>query len=120
MEFCCGGGLHPFGDVHVDGFAAEEAFRKFGHLIGVIQFAAEDVQVYGIGQIRKVARNQRRFDELQHRVSGDAFILAEVHDLALSKPAHLDQITQFHYEAFDRFGVPNGIGVTVIDVQARQ
>ena len=53
-------------DVHHGVRGLEVVFRKLHHGVGIIELAAENVKICTVCAVRKVARDERRLDELYH------------------------------------------------------
>ncbi len=100
--------------------ALEKGHGKFRHLPGVIEFAAEHIQVNRIVRIGKMTGNQGGFDQLGHAEPFHPLVFAEMDHLAVAEPFHVDTVTQLMHELSDFFRVPDDVRITVIDIYGRQ
>ena len=82
----------------------EELPRKFFHDRRVITLAAENIEIGIVGVIGKVAADQGRRDQLDHRIACDP-PRAKIHDLTFPESLHVDELTEFDDIAADMIGI---------------
>jgi len=97
-------------------FGLKKVFRKLGNYVRVVCFAAKHIQVSRIRLVGKMGGNERRLYKLRHGVSGHPLVFSEMDHLSFPKALHLDKIAKLNNKLFDRFCIPDGLGIAIIKV----
>lgn len=96
----------------------EERFAKLGGGIWFVVLATEDVYVGGLRRVDKMTGNKGRLDKLCDRIPCDAIIFTEINDIGLSKPFHLDQVTEFYQKLGEMFGIFDATGFAIVQIDS--
>ncbi len=99
--------------------ASEELLGKLGYDVRIVVLAREYVQVHCIRLIREVRGDKGCLDELCHRISRYPLVFAEIHDEALSKPFHFDELTELNDKPLDLIRTADCFGIASVDVNRR-